>query len=433
MRRLFTTALLVTAPLAAQVPFDHLVLAFRTTTVANAGLQILDPDTGVVTVLYPNTGSQTSNGSTTVTMDPTAPGVLYSTQLLSTSIAAVLPVLTLTGNRWSRGNLQVQIGSPPHRLRWAPGFGMLLLHRMGTTNRMWLRNMTSNTLTSQPTQGLLPANSTDVAFLNGKAYASSEGTGTPGIGTLVEWDLALNTDRVVGASYPPLTALAVFAGQLLAGDRNGDLHVIDPVSGGTTLLVSTGLGRIQAIAVDSASRPWLLVDDGLGNFGVFGLGNLTQPVFTSTLPISDLVAADAPAPTMLQFGMGCPGGMASVLPSFAFGQMPALGTAWTVNLSAGTPNSGAFLLLGSSRTMGAYGPIPQDLGWLGMPGCQQYTDVLGSGLTFTDAIGAAGYTVPLPANPALTGLQVPMQWLVFSPGANALGALTSNGAEAFLR
>lgn len=68
-----------------------------------------------------------------------------------------------------------------------------------------------------------------------------------------------------------------------------------------------------------------------------------------------------------------------------------------------------------------------------MPGCQQYTDVLGSALTFTNATGAAGYTVPLPAGPALTDLQVPMQWLVFRPGANTLGALTSNGAEAFLR
>ena len=52
------------------------------------------------------------------------------------------------------------------------------LGRGGQVNKMFLRNMATGTVTPQPTPNLLPINASDLTFMAGKAYASSEGDGT---------------------------------------------------------------------------------------------------------------------------------------------------------------------------------------------------------------------------------------------------------------
>lgn len=433
MNRLLAAAALAVAPTLAQIPHDHLIYAHRTGSTTLPPIGILDPGTGTATPLLPRTGAFTTSGSRTVAIDPQAPATVYTSSLLSISIAASVTVMALDGNVFTRTNLNLTgVNALPFRLRWAPGYGLLVLARGGAANRMFLRDMATGTVTGQPTATLLPREASDMVFLNGKAYASSEGDGTAILnGTIVEWDLATNTDRVVGSAYPPLSGLAAFAGQILAGDTNGNLHVIDPQSGTSTPLLATGLGKILSIAVDSAMRVFVLVENG-SSWSVHDAFNPAQPIYTTTSPLEDLECGPAPVPTMLTYGAGCAGSNARA-PALSWTSMPALGATLGLSLDGGPPNAGSFLVLGSSRVADLLGALPRDLSVLGMPLCTQYVDVLASlFLPLTNA-GTAATGIAIPANPVLAGVRMPAQWLVLDPPANSFGATTSNGVEAYVR
>lgn len=421
------------AAASAQIPHGHLIYAHRTASNTVPAIGIVDPDHGTATPLLPMTGLLSAHGSRTVAIDPQAPGALYSTTSLSTSVAAIVPVLQLTGNRFTRTSLNVPLGVAglPFHLRWASGHGLLLLGRGGLVNRMFLRNMATTAVTSQPTANLLPNNASDMVFSGGKAFASSEGDGvTTTTGTIVEWDLVTNTDRLVGTGYPPITSLEVFAGQLLAGDVNGDVHLVDPTTGAATLFVATGLGRLVGLAVDPTMRVFALAE----NAGVWSIHDAFQPVpalYTSTLAIEDLEVGPTPVPTMLTFGSGCPGSNLTA-PVLGFTAPPALGTTFGVTLANALPNAGAFLVFGHSRVSDPSGPLPRDLGGLGMPGCTQYVGALGALLAFANGGGGAQSNFALPNDPAFAAVRVPMQWLSLDLAGNAFGATTSNGGECYV-
>jgi hypothetical protein len=426
-------ALVFCATASAQIPHGHLIYVHRTASSTVPAMGILDPNYGTPTPIVPQSGALTTHGSRTVAIDPQAPNVLYSVTGLATSVAANLVVLTLTGNRYVRTNLQVNLGVPglPAMLRWAPGHGLLLLGRGGAVNKMFLRDMATGTVTPQPTSNLLPINASDMAFFNGKAYASSEGDGTAtAVGTIVEWDLATNTDRVVGTGYAPITALTVFAGQLLAADSNGDLHFIDLVTGAATLFASPALGRITSLAVDPLLRVFAVAE----NPGVWTVHNVfsSLPVlYSSALAIDDLAVGPTPVATMLTYGSGCVGSNSQV-PVLGFTGPPALGTTFGVTLGNALANSGAFLVFGSSRVQDPQGPLPRDLGALGMPGCTQYVDALGTLFTLTNGLGAASYNFTLPNNPAFAAVRIPVQWVGLDVAANPFGATTSSGGECYV-
>lgn len=429
-RALAITAItaLALAPLAAQVPHDQLIYVHQTPSATTAALGILDPTTGVTTPLLPSSGALTTSGSRTVAIDPQAPATIYTSQALSISISPTIAVLSLDGNLFTRSTLTLTgVAALPNKLRWAPGRGLLALAR----NRMFVRDMTTGTVTAQPSASLLPASATDMTFSNGRAYASSAGSAANPIGTIVEWDLAANTDRIVGASYPPITAIAAFAGTLLVGDAGGNLATVDPATGLSTPFLSLGAGRILSIAVDSASRAFVLVENG-GTWSIHDAFAPAVPLWSTTTALEDLVCAPTPVATMLTFGAGCPGSNARNL-SMAWSSLPALGSTLTLQCDGALPNAPSFLVFGSSRTADALGSLPRDLGSIGMPGCTQYVDALAT--SFVPTTGAGGATVPLPvpAVPALGGLRVPMQWLALDAAANAFGAAVSNGVEAWLR
>lgn len=428
----FCLAVALCAAATAQVPFDHLIYARAVASNTVPAIGILDPVTGTDTPILPLTGALLSSGSRTVAIDPQAPDVLYTVTALSTSIAAIVPVLTLTGNEFARSNVQANLGAPgsPFHLRWAPGFGLLLLGRGGQVNHMFLRDMATGTITPQPTPALLPNDATDMAFLAGNAYATSEGTTSSPNGTIVEWDLTANSDRVVGSGYPPLTALSTFAGQLLAGDSGGTLHLVDPQTGATSPFLQTGLGRIVSIAVDSQSRVFVVAESG-GTWTVHDAFNLQPPLYSSATAIEDLEVGPAAVPTMQVYGDGCTGSNA-LAPVLGYSARPALGGTFAVTLVDALPGAGAFLAVGSSRVMDGTGPLPRDLGALGMPGCTQYTDVIATLFSLTGGSGAAQWSFALPNNPAFAGVRIPAQCVCLDATANALGATTSNGGEAYV-
>lgn len=430
----FLVPFALAAAAAAQIPYGHLVYVLRTPSNTTASMGILDPVQRLATPIVPITGSLSQGGSRSVAIDPAAPDVLYSITSLSTSIASVVPVYTLQGNRYTRSTLQLNLGAigTPFHLRWASGHGLLVLGRGGQINRMFLRNMATGTVTSQPTTTLLPNNASDMAFLGGKAYATSAGDGTAtAVGTIVEWDLAANTDRVVGTGYAPLTALAVFAGQLLAGDSAGNLAFVDPTSGAMSPFLQTGLGKILSIAVDPQQHVFVAVENG-ASWSVHDVFAPQPPLFTSTVAIEDLEVGPTPAATMLVFGAGCPGSN-TLVPTLGYQGRPVLGASFDLQLTNGPAAGGALAVIGSSRTHDGAVALPRDLAVLGMPGCTQSTDVIGTLFQLTNGAGAATATFALPNLPVFAGVRIPQQWICLDAGANALGATTSNGGELYCR
>jgi hypothetical protein len=421
------------AAAAAQIPFDHLVYVHRAPSATVPAMGIVDPGTGVATPIVPASGALSQHGSRSAAIDPLAPGTIYSITSLSISVQSTVPVLTLAGNRFTRTNLPVNLGvaGVPFHVRWAPGRGLLLLGRGGQVNRMFLRDAITGVVTAQPSPGLLPNFAADMVCVGNRAYALSEGDGTPtAVGGIVEWDLAANTDRVVGTGYPPLFAMAAFNGMLLCGDGAGTLHLVDPVSGVAAPFLATGLGRIGSIAVDTGGRVFVVAENGT-TYSIHAVFAPGAPLLTSTTPIDDLIVGPAATATMLVFGSGCAGSTTTV-PALAFTGPPALGATFDVTLAGALPNALAVLVFGSSRVVDPFGPLPRDLAPLGMPGCTQYADLGGTLAALANASGAAQLTFAVPTSPALAGARAPLQWLCLDAAANAFGATTSGGGELYV-
>ncbi|MFY9344282.1 MAG: hypothetical protein WAT39_17455 [Planctomycetota bacterium] len=426
-------ALFCCAAATAQIPFGHLVYVNRTASNTTPAMGIVDPVFGTVTPIVPVTGALTQHGSKSVTVDPQAPNVLYSITGLSTTISAAVPVLTLTGNRFVRTNLTVNLGVPglPSYVRWAPGYGLLLMGRGGQVNRMFLRNMGTGVVTPQPTPTMLPDFACDMCWMNGKAYGLSEGDSTAtATSTIIEWDLATNTDRVVGTGYPPFFAMTGFLGALLCGDATGTLYSVDPVSGLAAPFLPTGLGKITSIASDGVSKVFVVAENGAA-WSIHDVFTPGPALYSSSVAVDDLILGPTAVATMLSFGSGCLGST-SATPVLGFTAAPALGTTFAVTLNGALPGALVALVFGSSRVADPFGPLPRDLGLIGMAGCTQYTDLGGMLATFATATGTAQMPFTLPPNPALAGTRPPVQWLCLDALANPLGATTSSGGELYV-
>lgn len=129
------------------------------------------------------------------------------------------------------------------------------------------------------------------------------------------------------------------------------------------------------------------------------------------------------------FGAGCAG--TAGVPELRAVGAPYVGTSFRVRIANLPTAAFALLALGLSDRTWALGALPFPMAAFGMPGC----DLLVSpdatlGMV---AVGdTASATVAVPNSPALAGLVLFHQGLVLDPGANAAGAVVSNGARLFV-
>ncbi len=124
------------------------------------------------------------------------------------------------------------------------------------------------------------------------------------------------------------------------------------------------------------------------------------------------------------FGIGCVGSVGA--PLLAASDAPRIGQPWPLVLSNCNPTQPvAVFALGLS----ALGALPLD--FLGMTGCIGYAtpDLI----IYAPAVaGAAGWSLPLPANIGLMGIPLFAQGVSVDPGFNPAGAVSSNAIEALV-
>lgn len=139
------------------------------------------------------------------------------------------------------------------------------------------------------------------------------------------------------------------------------------------------------------------------------------------------------AATYRTFGTGCDGSN-SLPPRIVPGAMPAVGTTTDVTI-VDLPSTGgaAFVTAGFSDTVSGGAPLPIDLTGIGLTGCRGYTSTAVSVLV-THPSGTASWSLPIPANPSLSGLVIFLQALSIDPAVTRpLPGATSNAAEMNVR
>lgn len=109
--------------------------------------------------------------------------------------------------------------------------------------------------------------------------------------------------------------------------------------------------------------------------------------------------------TRVGYGSGCLGA------SIGRSNSPVVGSNnFAVHLTGASNNQSAFLSFGGSRTTWSSLPLPFDLAAIGAPGCSVLASFDAALLTATGGSGAATITLPVPAEPALVGETVYLQW-----------------------
>ena len=83
--------------------------------------------------------------------------------------------------------------------------------------------------------------------------------------------------------------------------------------------------------------------------------------------------------------------------------------------------------LGISNTTSSFGPLPLDLTVFGMPNCLSRVDPASTSFVL-GTNNSAVYSLGLPNNPGLAGIQIYTQALVLDPVTNAFGGVMSDAA-----
>jgi hypothetical protein len=208
--------------------------------------------------------------------------------------------------------------------------------------------------------------------------------------------------------------------------------------------------RVPALAPEPCDR-WgsMSYDSARGRVLLFGgityangsyetLGDLWQfdgvrwtPVSTGGQPVGGIWQFEAaPIPTFTRYGFGCAGSNGTPSLDAAPGSLPALGGILRLDLRQLPPAGGTLLLgagLGISHAAGL--PLPLDLGFAGMPGCDLW---IGLAPDLSDLRSFAGSThqvaLAIPNLAALAGLQLALQALVFDTAApNGFASMSNAG------
>ena len=138
----------------------------------------------------------------------------------------------------------------------------------------------------------------------------------------------------------------------------------------------------------------------------------------------DWAAAPSNPPQVTSFGDGCQGLVASASGSATVGSQD-----FTAHLAGALPGAAAALRISATDQDYAGILLPIDLSFAGASGCSV---LVGESLDVTQAANGAGtasLTLAVPANPALSGVSVYLQWYAVEPGFGFLGVALSQGLE----
>ncbi|MCU0866508.1 MAG: kelch repeat-containing protein [Planctomycetes bacterium] len=250
-------------------------------------------------------------------------------------------------------------------------------------------------------------------------------------GTL-EWDGAVWTNVTPAANNPPGragAAMAYHAGLdriVMFGGVGGPTATAGNYLGDTWYWDGTSWTQVLPGVVPSPRASTGFVYDPVRDRGVMFGGNLTSTHFNSLWAFQSATPA-----RLVPFGQGCVGSVPAPTLTAADHTRPWLGDSYGLRIGGLPPSGICVLVTGLSNQFWNGLPLPLDLTLLGMPACDALVspDLLNA--VFHQ--GSAVVTTTLPLNPAVAGLSIYQQALVFHPGAlNPLGALTSNGIEAEL-
>jgi hypothetical protein len=120
----------------------------------------------------------------------------------------------------------------------------------------------------------------------------------------------------------------------------------------------------------------------------------------------------------------CAGGPTTTLSNTG---VPTINSSMTVDLSGGRANAIAIFAFGLSNTKWGSINLPFDLTIFNAAGCWIYVSTEFLFSVTTDSSGGHKFTLTVPNNAVLKGVQFYNQFVVDDPGANGFGATFSNG------
>jgi hypothetical protein len=225
--------------------------------------------------------------------------------------------------------------------------------------------------------------------------------------------------------------------------------VYDPARG--RVLMFGGLTTSGGFAVldetweyDGAAATWTLLTTTLAPPARGGLAMAHDPVHDrSVMLYGTTVSANwnpiggiwdfhpAAVPAFARYGVGCAGSDGTPSLDAAPGSLPALGAVLDLDLTQ-LPNRGGTLLLGAGLGIGQFSgmPLPLDLGFAGMPGCDLWIG-LDPAISIQHGFPAGGahrISLQIPNVAALAGLQLALQAMVFDSAApNGFASMSNAG------
>ena len=211
----------------------------------------------------------------------------------------------------------------------------------------------------------------------------------------------------------------------LTGYRTGIVY--DDARGRVVLYGGYASATVQQKVWEYDGNDWTLVLSGVGP------GRITEgfmaydpvvrqtvyfggsgPTVTGTVNDETWIYVGNPTSIAAPYGRSCP--TSAGTPTLTAGSLPVLGTNYVLNVNSGLPLTVALMVHGTDNLQFAPAVyLPFDLTFAGIPGCFAETrpDVL---LTEIGA-GSVAHTIPVPANPALTGAPLFTQALVLDGSA----------------
>lgn len=182
--------------------------------------------------------------------------------------------------------------------------------------------------------------------------------------------------------------------------------------------------QIAASGPSRSTEGYMAHDPVIGGtiyFGGSGPGGISNETWLFTAPTTAIAAP---------FGAGC--ASSAGVPDLTATTVPVLGTNYDMALSVGSLNTLAVVAHGIDNLLFAPGVyLPLDLSIAGINGCQLQVR---PDVTATEAVssGAMSHTIPVPATPSLSGVEIWSQVFVLDLAApNGFGAM-SNALHAVL-